>query len=186
MTSVHLLLSLRTQSPSCCHDSVLNYSEHTEYIVYDNMSPVMRSLWCCCSTCNETCNLATFIRSSPNVPDSSTCYRLKADSHITCRAHVIPPPRRAAKGLECLSNWFTQCGRVCFTLAKPRPCNPRPCRCSQGHGTAWPSREYLLAFGFFRLLRGVPRSCYQMHTNFRCRWPVWNQTPFIMDEGKEW
>jgi len=32
--------------------------------------------------------------------------------------------------------------------------------------------------------RGVPRSFNQTHTNFRCRWPVWNQTPFIMDEEK--
>jgi hypothetical protein len=48
------------------------------------------------------------------------------------------------------------------------------------HSTAVERRpvEYLLAFGFFRLPRGVPRSCYQTHTNLRCRWPVWNQTPF--------
>jgi len=52
------------------------------------------------------------------------------------------------------------------------------CRCSQGHGTARPSRGYLLAFGFFRLPRGVPRSCNQLHTNLTCRWPVWNQTSF--------
>ena len=43
---------------------------------------------------------------------------------------------------------------------------------------------YLLAFGFFRLTRGVPRSSYQTHTNLRCRWPVWNRTPFVMDEEK--
>ena len=58
-----------------------------------------------------------------------------------------------------------------------RPCHPKPYRSSQSHGTARPSRDYLLAFGSFRLPRGVPRS-YQMHTNHRCRWPVWNQTPF--------
>ena len=33
-------------------------------------------------------------------------------------------------------------------------------------------------------ITGVPRSCQQMHTNLRCRWPVWNQTPFVMDEEK--
>ena len=27
---------------------------------------------------------------------------LKADSHITCRAHAVPLPCRAAKGLECV------------------------------------------------------------------------------------
>jgi hypothetical protein len=44
--------------------------------------------------------------------------------------------------------------------------------------------DCLPAFGFFRLPRGVPRMLYQTHTNLRCRWPVWNQTPFVMDEGK--
>ena len=71
---------------------------------------------------------------------------LKADSHITCRAHAVPLPCRAAKGLECVFPiWFTQCGRVWFTLAMPRPCHPRPCHSSQGHVTAWPSREGLWA-----------------------------------------
>jgi hypothetical protein len=27
---------------------------------------------------------------------------LKADSHIACRAHAVPLPCRAAKGLECV------------------------------------------------------------------------------------
>jgi hypothetical protein len=41
---------------------------------------------------------------------------LKADSHIACRA---------AKGFECVFPiWFSQCGRVWFTLAMPRPCHP--------------------------------------------------------------
>jgi hypothetical protein len=49
---------------------------------------------------------------------------LKADSHITCRAHAVPLPCRAVKGLECvLPIWFTQCGRVWFTLSMPRPCH---------------------------------------------------------------
>ena len=39
-----------------------------------------------------------------------------------CRAHAVPPPCRAAKGLECVfSIWFTQCGRVWFTLVMPWP-----------------------------------------------------------------
>ena len=70
--------------------------------------------------------------------------RVKPDSHITCRAHAVPLPCRAAKGLECVfPTWFTQCGRVWFTLAMQRPCHPRPCHSSQGHGTAWPSRKSL-------------------------------------------
>jgi hypothetical protein len=33
-------------------------------------------------------------------------------------------PCRAAKGLECVFPiWFTQCGRVWFKLAMPRPCH---------------------------------------------------------------
>ena len=49
---------------------------------------------------------------------------LKADSHIACRAHAVPLPCRAAKGLECVFPiWFTQCGRVWFTIAMPRPCH---------------------------------------------------------------
>jgi len=63
---------------------------------------------------------------------------LKADSHKACRAHAIPLPYHAAKGLECVFPiWFTQCGRVWFALAMPRPCHaqtmlffsrPRPSR----------------------------------------------------------
>jgi len=64
----------------------------------------------------------------------------------------------------------------------------RPCRSSQGHGTAHPSRDGLWAI--------CPRSassgyhaefhegCYQKHTNLRRRWPVCNQTTFVMDEEK--
>jgi hypothetical protein len=63
-----------------------------------------------------------------------------------CRAHAFPLPCRAANGLECVSLiWFTQCGRVWFTLSMPRPCHPRPWRSSQGYGTAWPPRDALWA-----------------------------------------
>ena len=38
---------------------------------------------------------------------------LKADSHISCRAHAVPLPCRAAKGLECdFPILFTHCGPV--------------------------------------------------------------------------
>jgi len=45
-----------------------------------------------------------------------------------CRTRAVPlpcraVPCRAAKGLECVFTiWFTQWGRVWFTLAMPRPC----------------------------------------------------------------
>ena len=47
--------------------------------------------------------------------------------------HSTPFPCHATKGLECVFPvWFTQCGRVWFTLAMP-------CCSSQGHSTAQPS-----------------------------------------------
>jgi len=87
---------------------------------------------------------------------------LKADSHIACRAHAVPLPCRAGKGLECVFPiWFTQCGRIWFTLAMPRPCHALtlPFFSSPRHSTAVERRPvgYLPAFGFFRLPRGVPR-----------------------------
>jgi hypothetical protein len=87
---------------------------------------------------------------------------LKADSHIACRAHAVPLPCRAAKGLECVFPlWFTQCGRVWFTLAVPRPCHAltMPFFSRPRHSTAVERRPvgYLHAFGFFRLPRAVPR-----------------------------
>jgi hypothetical protein len=49
-----------------------------------------------------------------------------------CRAHAFPLPCRAAKGLEYVFPiWFTQCGRVWFTLATSRPC----------HAVSWPWEE---------------------------------------------
>ena len=41
-----------------------------------------------------------------------------------CRAHAVPLPCCAARGLECVFPiLFTQCGRVWFTLAMPCPCH---------------------------------------------------------------
>jgi hypothetical protein len=87
---------------------------------------------------------------------------IKADSHIACRVHAVPLPRRAAKGLEYVCPIvFTQCGRAYFTLAMPRPCPvlTMPFFSRPRHSTAVERRPmgYLPAFGFFRLPRGVPR-----------------------------
>ena len=90
----------------------------------------------------------------------------KADSHIACRAHsarnAVLLPCRAAKSLECVfPTWFTQCGRVWFTLAMPLPCHAltMPFFSRPRHSTAVERRPvgYLYAFGFFRLPRWVPR-----------------------------
>jgi hypothetical protein len=93
----------------------------------------------------------------------TTMPTVKADSHIVCRAHAVPMPCRAAKGLECaFPIWFTQCGRVLFTLAMPCPCHAVtiPFFSRPRHSTAVERRPvgYLPAFGFFRLPRGVPQS----------------------------
>ena len=64
---------------------------------------------------------------------------LKADSHIACRAHAVPLPCCAAKGLVCVFPiWFIQCGRVWFTLAMPHPCHapPMPFFSRPRHSTA--------------------------------------------------
>jgi hypothetical protein len=87
---------------------------------------------------------------------------LQADSHIACRAHAVPLPCRAAKGLQCVFPiWFTQCGRVWFTLAMPRPCYAltMPFFSRPRHSMAVERRTvgYLPAFGLFGLPRGMPR-----------------------------
>ena len=88
--------------------------------------------------------------------------RIKADSHIACRAHAVLLPCHAGKGLECVFPiWFTQCGRVWFTLAMPRPCHAltMPFFSRPRHITAVERRPlgYLSVFGFFRLPRGLSR-----------------------------
>jgi len=76
--------------------------------------------------------------------------------------HSMPRPCRAAKGLECVFPiWFTQCGRVWFTLAMSRPCHAltMPFFSRPRHSTAVERRPvgYLPAFDFFRLPRRVLR-----------------------------
>ena len=101
---------------------------------------------------NVYCSLVSVI-SSLRQPVPSHNETLKADSHIACRAH---------KGLECVfPTWFTQCGRVWFTLAMPRPCHAltMPFFARPRHSMAIERRPvgHLPAFGFFRLSRRVPR-----------------------------
>jgi hypothetical protein len=65
---------------------------------------------------------------------------------------------------------------------------PMPCRSSQGHGTARPSRDGLWATCRRSASSGYHaefhESYYQKHTALRCRWPVRNQITFVMDEEK--
>ena len=62
-----------------------------------------------------------------------------------CRAHAVPLPCRASKGLECVFHiWFTQCGRVWFTLAMSCPCHAptMPFFSRPQHSTAVSRRPY--------------------------------------------
>jgi hypothetical protein len=128
--------------------------------------------WMFNNIAQRTSNLANFrCRYTYGAVGMSTHFRLsprlerswvKADSHIACRAHAVPLPYRAAKGLECVFPiWFTQSGSVWFTLAMPRPCHAltMPFFSRLRHSTAVERRPvgYLPAFGFFRQRRGVPR-----------------------------
>jgi hypothetical protein len=94
---------------------------------------------------------------------------LKADSHIACRAHAMP----------------CRCGfRMCpsHLIYTVRPClihtchtMLRPCRSSQGDGTARPLRDCLWAACRRSAYSGYCAEFYegyQKHTNLRCRWPV--------------
>jgi hypothetical protein len=74
----------------------------------------------------------------------------------------MPRPCRGTDGLECVFPiWFTQCSRVWFTLAMPRPCHAltMPFFSRPRHSTAVKRRPvgYLPTFGYYRLPRGVPR-----------------------------
>jgi hypothetical protein len=109
------------------------------------------------------CYLQTGRTSFPETPVTINPCCVTADSHIACRAHAIPLPCRAAKGLECVFPiWFTQCGRVWFPLDMPRPCQAliMPFFSRPRHSTTVERRHvgYLPAFGF-------QEDCYQKHTN---------------------
>ena len=97
-----------------------------------------------------------------DVPIPCPCRAHAVPMPCSCRAHAVPMPCRTAKGLECFFPiCFTQCSRVCFTLAMPCPCHAQtmPFFSRPRHSTSVERRPvgYLLAFGFFRLPRGVPR-----------------------------
>ena len=104
-------------------------------------------------------------------------------------AYAVALPCCAAKVLHCVFPiWFTQCGCVWFTLAMSCPCHALTFPFFSRHGVAHPSRDGLWAT--------CPRSAYsgyhaefqegyyQQHSNLRIKWPVWNQTTFVMDEEK--
>jgi len=120
---------------------------------------------------------------------------IKADSHIACRAHAVPMPFPChAVPLRVYNVYFPfdlHSAAVSDShLTMPCPCRAHavlwPGRSSQGHGTARPSRDGLWATCPLSVSSGYHtefhEGCYQKHTNFRCRWQVWNETKFVMNE----
>jgi hypothetical protein len=102
---------------------------------------------------------------------------LKVDSHIAFRAHAFPchaiPLRvyNVSFPFDLHSAALSDSHLPCFAHAMLRPY-----RSSQGHGTAWPSREGLWATcprsassGYHA---GFHEGCSQTHTYLRCRWSV--------------
>jgi len=107
--------------------------------------------------------------------------RLKANSHIACCAHAVPLPCCASKGLECVFPiWFTQCDRVWFTCHAVLP-RPR-------HSMAVKRQpvDHLAAFGFFQLLRRVPRTL--LSDSYQSQMQVASVKPNTVchGRGKEW
>jgi hypothetical protein len=132
--------------------------------------------------------------------------RVKADSHIPFRSHVVPMPfpcRSPAMpfhwGFRLCLSYLIYTVRLC--LIHPYHAVPMPCHeyaflkaTSQGHGRVVAGWRHgmcelasavqrrrigdLPAFGVFR---GVPGSFfYQKQTNLRCSWPVWNKATFVI------
>jgi hypothetical protein len=123
------------------HSVLFNYNQGQIYIVY-----ISSNSW----------------QNTVTVVTTAILRYVKADTHIACRAHAVPLPCRAAKGLECVFPiWFTQYGRVWIILAMPCPCRAltMPFFSRPRHIVAVERRSvgYLPAFGFFRLPRGVPQ-----------------------------
>jgi hypothetical protein len=103
----------------------------------------------------------------------------------------MPCPCRSP-AMQCRWGFRLRLSHLIYTV---RPClihtchaMPRPCRSSQGHGTARLWRDGLWATCPLSASSGYHaeyhEDCYQKHTNLRCRWQVWNQTTFVMDEER--
>jgi hypothetical protein len=95
---------------------------------------------------------------------------IKADSYIACRAHAVPLPCRTAKCLECVFPiWFTQCSRVWFALAMPRPCHAltmpffsRPRHSAAVERRPWATCPRSVSSGYHAEFH---EDYYQKHTN---------------------
>jgi hypothetical protein len=91
-------------------------------------------------------------------------FSVKADSHIACRTHAAPIPFPChAVALRIYNVSFPFVLHSVAVSDSHLPCHAhamlRPCRSSQGHGTARPSRYGLWAICRVRLLPATTRSC---------------------------
>jgi hypothetical protein len=97
--------------------TVCNGTSHSQGLNFGSCSD--RS----CSEDTES-NTETLAQTAGSMRSETYKGRFLYNMPCPCRAHAVPLPCRAAKGLECVFPfWFTQCDRVWFTLAMPCPCH---------------------------------------------------------------
>jgi hypothetical protein len=148
----HILVLLVS---SFCHKNILCAAFNIVLLTV-NCTSSLHTLHCCVSIAAIVMWMCCFVMLHVH------CLSRQLRPIHTLRAMSMLFPCRATKGLECVFPiWFTQCGRVWFTLAMLRPCHAltMPFFSRPRHSTAverWPV-SYLPAFGFSRLPRGVPR-----------------------------
>jgi hypothetical protein len=94
----HLPNPLRV--PKCL--TVRKYSTHSELLHEKSTYSRVTALLCCSEP--DTCHQQTcrFPRNTTGTCKECRKLSVKADTHIACRAHAVPLPCRAAKGLECV------------------------------------------------------------------------------------
>ena len=103
--------------------------------------------------------------------------------------YSMPCPCRATNGVECVFHiWFTQCGRVWFTLAMPCHVLTMPFFSRPWHSTSIERRPvgYQYAFGFFWLPRRVPWRLLSEAYQSQVRVTSVKQNNVCHGWGKEW
>jgi hypothetical protein len=122
--------------------------------------------------------LSGYVKSKLFIFKPRTIEKLKADSHIPCRAHTVPLPCRATKDLECVFPiWFTQCGRVWFTrhifMNQTRPhcvnqmgkTHSKSLAAWHGRGTAW-ARHAMCESALRRTIKDITTAVPQEMTHW--------------------
>ena len=100
----------------------LNESDRRTAVGHNTISPSVLLI-----ICENVCRRHVYSNKSVTSVQEVASVTLKADSHITCRAHAVPLPCRAVKGLECVSH----------LIYKVRPCLIHTC-----HAAPMPCSDY--------------------------------------------